>query len=33
LHVRKPEQPKPHRIPVAKGETNAIDGSAHKKEQ
>ena len=31
LHVRKPQQPKPHRIPVAKGETSAIEGSAHKK--
>ena len=32
LRVRKPEQPKPHRIPVAKNEAGAIEGKAHKKE-
>ena len=32
LRVRKPEQPKPHRIPVAKNETGAIEGKAHKKD-
>ena len=32
LRVRKPEQPKPHRIPVAKNETGAIDGKAQKKD-
>jgi len=39
LRVRKPEQPKPHRIPVAKSETavsnsetGAIEGKAHKKD-
>ncbi|HEY4977400.1 MAG TPA: Hsp20/alpha crystallin family protein, partial [Gaiellaceae bacterium] len=39
LHVRKPEQPKPHRIPVSKSETagsksetGAIEGKAHKKD-
>lgn len=38
LRVRKPEQPKPHRIPVSKNETavsaseaGAIEGKAHKK--
>ncbi|MGD0272776.1 MAG: Hsp20/alpha crystallin family protein [Gaiellaceae bacterium] len=33
LHVRKPQQPKPHRIPVAKGETSAIEGTARKKDE
>ena len=28
LHVHKPRQPKPHRIPVAKAETSAIEGEA-----
>ena len=39
LHVRKPELPKPHRIPVAKSEAagskseaGAIEGKAHKKD-
>ena len=39
LHVRKPEQPKPHRIPVSKsetavskGEAGAIEGKAKKKD-
>ena len=32
LHVRKPQQPKPHRIPVANAETSAIEGEARKKE-
>lgn len=32
LRVRKPEQPKPHRIPVSKSEAGAIEGKAHKKE-
>ena len=32
LRVRKPEQPKPHRIPVAKSEAGAIEGKAQKKE-
>jgi HSP20 family protein len=32
LHVRKPEQPKPHRIPIAKSETGAIEGKASKKD-
>ena len=32
LRVRKPEQPKPHRIPVAKSETGAIEGKAQKKD-
>jgi HSP20 family protein len=31
LRVRKPELPKPHRIPVAKSETGAIEGKAEKK--
>ncbi|MGD0167787.1 MAG: Hsp20/alpha crystallin family protein [Gaiellaceae bacterium] len=31
LHVRKPEQRKPHRIPVVTSETSAIEGTAHKK--
>jgi hypothetical protein len=39
LRVRKPEQPKPHRIPVSNGETavsngesGAIEGKARKKD-
>jgi HSP20 family protein len=32
LRVHKPQQPKPHRIPVAKGETSAIEGTGRKKE-
>jgi HSP20 family protein len=32
LRVSKPEQPKPHRIPVAAGETGAIEGKAQKKD-
>ena len=32
LRVRKPEQPKPHRIPVSNSETGAIEGKAQKKE-
>jgi HSP20 family protein len=31
LHVRKPELPKPHRIPVAVGGAGAIEGKAQKK--
>jgi HSP20 family protein len=31
LHIRKPEQSKPHRIPVATAETGAIEGKARKK--
>lgn len=31
LRVRKPEQPKPHRIPVTKAEIGAIEGKARKK--
>ncbi len=31
LRVSKPEQPKPHRIPVTKGEAGAIEGEASKK--
>jgi HSP20 family protein len=31
LRVRKPEQPKPYRIPVSKNETGAIEGKAQKK--
>jgi HSP20 family protein len=31
LRVRKPELPKPHRIPVAKSEAGAIEGKAEKK--
>jgi hypothetical protein len=31
LHVRKPQQPKPRRIPVAKDETSRIEGTASKK--
>jgi HSP20 family protein len=33
LHVRKPEQPKPRRIPVTAGETSAIEGKARKQEK
>jgi len=33
LRVHKPQQPKPHRIPVTKGETSAIEGKARKKEE
>ena len=33
LRVRKPEQPKPHRIPVTKVETSAIEGKASKKDE
>jgi HSP20 family protein len=32
LRVRKPEQPKPHRIPVAGSEAGAIEGKARKKD-
>ncbi|HEY5160989.1 MAG TPA: Hsp20/alpha crystallin family protein [Gaiellaceae bacterium] len=32
LRVHKPEQPKPHRIPVAKSESGAIEGKAQKKD-
>jgi HSP20 family protein len=32
LRVRKPEQPKPHRIPVSNSETGAIEGKARKKD-
>jgi HSP20 family protein len=32
LRVQKPEQPKPHRIPVAKSESGAIEGKAQKKD-
>ena len=32
LRVRKPEQPKPHRIPVAAAGAGAIEGKAHKKD-
>jgi HSP20 family protein len=31
LHVRKPEQPKPRRIPIAAGEKSAIEGKAREK--
>ena len=31
LRVRKPELPKPHRIPVAKSEAGALEGKAEKK--
>jgi HSP20 family protein len=31
LRVRKPEQPKPHRIPIEKSESSAIEGKARKK--
>ncbi len=31
LHVRKPQQPKPRRIPVAKDEMSRIEGTASKK--
>jgi len=33
LRVRKPQQPKPHRIPVAKGEKSAIEGKARKTDE
>jgi len=32
LRVRKPEQPKPHRIPVAAVDTGTIEGKAQKKD-
>jgi HSP20 family protein len=32
LRVHKPEQPKPHRIPIAAAGAGTIDGKAHKKD-
>jgi HSP20 family protein len=31
LHVKRPEQPMPRRIPISKSESGAIEGKVHKK--
>jgi HSP20 family protein len=31
LHVRKPELPKPHRIPISQSDQSAVEGHAHRK--